>query len=104
MTAVAALTQATGRYCEVSLHPAFAHVWVSSPFSPDRIALLHRVFTNSTQVMVIVAVAVTIAMYCLIQFYIQMKDDLSEHSPFLKVLCIKLVIFFSFWQNVSLSS
>lgn len=45
----------------------------------------------------------TIAMFCLIQFYIQLKDDLSEHRPFLKILCIKLVVFFSFWQTASFS-
>jgi len=41
-------------------------------------------------------------MFCLIQFYLQLRYDLAEHKPFLKVLCIKLVIFFSFWQTVSL--
>lgn len=39
-------------------------------------------------------------MYCLIQFYVQIKDEISEHSPFLKILSIKLVIFLSFWQTV----
>ena len=47
------------------------------------------------------AASVTVAMFCLIQFYIQLRQDLAEHRPFLKVLCIKLVIFFSFWQSVS---
>jgi uncharacterized membrane-anchored protein len=46
-------------------------------------------------------VAVTIAMYCLVQFYIQIKDDISQYNPFLKILSIKLVIFLSFWQSVS---
>ena len=45
----------------------------------------------------------TIAMYCLIQFYIQMKEPLAEHKPFLKVLAIKLVIFLSFWQTTAIS-
>lgn len=66
-------------YCKDSLSPAFAHIWV-------------QMFE---------CISVTIAMFCVIQFYIQLKDDLAEHKPFLKVLCIKLVIFFSFWQNVS---
>lgn len=41
-------------------------------------------------------------MYCLIQFYIQIKNDIAHHRPFLKILCIKLVIFLSFWQSVSI--
>ena len=50
--------------------------------------------------MVIEGGCVTVAMYCLIQFYVQLKDDLSEHRPLLKVTAIKLVIFLSFWQTV----
>ena len=50
--------------------------------------------------MVIEGGCVSIAMYCLIQFYIQLRGDLAEHSPLLKVVAIKLVIFLSFWQTV----
>jgi hypothetical protein len=53
--------------------------------------------------MVINATAVTIAMFCLIQFYVQLRVDLAPHSPFLKVLAIKLVIFLSFWQTFTIS-
>jgi len=74
------LAQLDDVYCEDSLSPAFAHIWVE----------------------VFEAVSVTIAMFCLIQFYLQLRTDLAHHRPFLKVLCIKLVIFFSFWQNVSM--
>lgn len=42
-------------------------------------------------------------MYCLIQFYIQLRFDLAPHRPFLKVLAIKLVIFLSFWQSFAIS-
>lgn len=59
--------------------------------------------TDTAQVLVINAVAVTIAMYLLIQFYIQLRADLADHSPFLKVLAIKLVIFLAFWQTFTIS-
>ncbi|KAI9371242.1 organic solute transporter Ostalpha-domain-containing protein [Aspergillus egyptiacus] len=81
MTIVAVITQKFDVYCEQSLNPAFAHIWV----------------------LVIECVAVTIAMYCLVQFYIQIKEEISEYRPFLKILSIKLVIFLSFWQTSLIS-
>jgi hypothetical protein len=80
-TIVSVITEAFGRYCLESLNPGFAHVWV----------------------MVIEAISVTIAMYCLIQFYVQIKDDIASHRPFMKILAIKLVIFLSFWQSILIS-
>ncbi|KAJ6032569.1 organic solute transporter Ostalpha-domain-containing protein [Penicillium herquei] len=77
MTVIAVAAEAADRYCEDSDSPKFAHIWV----------------------ICIESVAVTIAMYCLIQFYYQIKDDIAHHRPFLKILCIKLVIFLSFWQS-----
>ena len=71
------LAQSQGRYCQSSKDPRYAYIWVAG----------------------FEAISVTIAMYCLIQFYVQLKDDLAPHRPFLKVLCIKLVIFFCFWQS-----
>ncbi|EAS30589.2 uncharacterized protein CIMG_06068 [Coccidioides immitis RS] len=81
MTIVAVVTQKFHVYCAESLSPAFAHLWV----------------------MVIEVICVTVAMYCLIQFYIQLKEDLTPHSPFMKILAIKLVIFLSFWQEITIS-
>ncbi|KAE8150006.1 organic solute transporter Ostalpha-domain-containing protein [Aspergillus avenaceus] len=81
MTIVAVITQHHNVYCEESLNPAFAHIWV----------------------LAVECVAVTIAMYCLVQFYIQIKDDISQYSPFLKILSIKLVIFLSFWQSICIN-
>ncbi|OKL57467.1 hypothetical protein UA08_06929 [Talaromyces atroroseus] len=77
MTIIAVAAQANDRYCEDSDNPEFAHVWV----------------------LIIESVAVTIAMYCLIQFYMQIHKDIAQYKPFLKILCIKLVIFLSFWQS-----
>ncbi|KAF2678115.1 DUF300-domain-containing protein [Lentithecium fluviatile CBS 122367] len=76
-TIVSVIAQTQGRYCMSSKDPRYAYIW-SAGFN---------------------AISVTIAMYCLIQFYVQLKDDLAPHRPFLKVLCIKLVIFFCFWQS-----
>lgn len=76
-TIVAVTTQALGRYCQSSKDPRYAYIWVAG----------------------FEAVSVTIAMYCLVQFYIQLKQDLAPHRPFLKITCIKLVIFFCFWQS-----
>lgn len=81
MTIVAVITQVAGRYCLESLNPAFAHVWV----------------------MVVEAIAVTIAMYCLIQFYHQIHKDIAQHRPLQKIIAIKLVIFLSFWQTIIIS-
>lgn len=76
-TIVAVISQSQGQYCQSSKHPRYASVWVAG-FD---------------------AISVTIAMYCLVQFYIQLKDDLAPQRPFLKLLSIKLVIFLCFWQN-----
>lgn len=42
-------------------------------------------------------------MYCVIQFYVQLRGDLADKKPFLKVAAIKAVIFLSFWQSFALS-
>ncbi|RDW77786.1 hypothetical protein BP6252_05839 [Coleophoma cylindrospora] len=81
MTITAVVTQYFGRYCESSDSPVFAHVWI----------------------LVIESIAVSFAMYFIIQFYIQLRKDLAPHSPFLKVAAIKLIIFLSFWQSFMIS-
>jgi hypothetical protein len=53
--------------------------------------------------LVIEGTAVSIAMYMVIQFYLQTRFDLKPYNPFLKVLAIKLVIFLSFWQSFLIS-
>ncbi|KAK5991353.1 Transmembrane-like protein [Cladobotryum mycophilum] len=81
MTITAVITQHHHKYCESSNSPVFAHIWV----------------------LIINALAVTIAMFCLIQFYVQLSKPLAEHNLFIKILAIKLVVFLSFWQATAIS-
>ncbi|KID88208.1 hypothetical protein MGU_04618 [Metarhizium guizhouense ARSEF 977] len=81
MTISAVVSQYFKRYCESSNSPVFGHIWI----------------------IVINAIAVTIAMYCLIQFYVQLKEPLAEHKLFVKIVAIKLVVFLSFWQASAIS-
>jgi hypothetical protein len=80
-TLVAVGTQAAGVYCEGSHAPWFAHIWIVS----------------------IQAASATLAMYFLIQFYVQLRGDLKHQGLFMKVLSIKLIVFLCFWQSIILS-
>lgn len=42
-------------------------------------------------------------MYFLVLFYTVTKEELAPYNPVPKFLCIKAVIFFSFWQGVGIS-
>ncbi|KAF2852676.1 DUF300-domain-containing protein [Plenodomus tracheiphilus IPT5] len=78
LTIIAVIAESRGKYCKSSKQPEFASIWV--------------VGINS--------ISTLIAMYCLVQFYVQLKEDLAHHRPFPKVLSMKLVIFLCFWQNI----
>ena len=45
----------------------------------------------------------TYALYCLFMFYHVTKDELAHMQTFLKFFCIKVVIFFSWWQSLFIS-
>ncbi|PHH71456.1 hypothetical protein CDD80_5253 [Ophiocordyceps camponoti-rufipedis] len=81
MTVSAVVSQYFHRYCESSNSPVFGHIWIIT----------------------LNALAVTIAMFCLIQFYVQLREPLAEHKLLTKMIAIKLVVFLSFWQVAAIS-
>ncbi|KNE62911.1 hypothetical protein AMAG_08089 [Allomyces macrogynus ATCC 38327] len=48
-------------------------------------------------------VSVSWSLYCLMMFYVTCAEDLKPYRPLPKFLCIKAVIFFSFWQGIVIS-
>jgi hypothetical protein len=77
VTVVAVMTQSFGQFCKGGSNPRYASLWTA----------------------IIDAISVFVAMYCLDQFYIQLKEDLRPNRPILKMLSIKLIVFLTFWQT-----
>jgi len=48
-------------------------------------------------------VSITISLYYLVLYYMATKEELAPFRPVGKFLCIKAVIFFSFWQGLLIS-
>jgi hypothetical protein len=45
-------------------------------------------------------VSIFMCMYCLVMFYFQCKADLKPYRPIPKFLCVKTIIFLTFWQGL----
>jgi len=62
---------------------------------------------NPTQgylyLVIIYNISVSLALYALVAFYAATADILRPYDPILKFMCVKSVVFLSFWQGVALA-
>ncbi|KAF8154489.1 organic solute transporter Ostalpha-domain-containing protein [Crassisporium funariophilum] len=47
--------------------------------------------------------SICLSLYCLAMFWVCVNDDLKPFRPVPKFLCVKGILFFSFWQSVGIS-
>ncbi|KAF8072632.1 hypothetical protein HT031_000292 [Scenedesmus sp. PABB004] len=80
-TALALVTSPFGAYAEGDWSPRKAYPYLTMA-------------TNVSQMW---------ALYCLIMFYHAFKDELAPIRPLAKFLCIKAVVFLTFWQGLALN-
>jgi len=85
-TLAAVILDYMGLYCEAAWSPGWGHLYVSC-FMWGRRNNADRVF----QIVVTVSLSVTVAMYCLIQLYAVVSDQLKPHKPLLKLFSVKAV-------------
>lgn len=52
---------------------------------------------------IIYNISVSLALYALVAFYAATGDILRPYDPILKFMCVKSVVFLSFWQGVALA-
>jgi len=52
----------------------------------------------------VISVSQMYALYCLVHFYHGTHKALEDISPFAKFISIKMIVFFSFWQGLALST
>ncbi|ESL08868.1 hypothetical protein TRSC58_03421 [Trypanosoma rangeli SC58] len=53
-----------------------------------------------TYISIVINISLTMSLYYLVLFEVELEKELHYAKPFLKFLCIKTIIFFSFWQSV----
>ncbi|KAK0461624.1 organic solute transporter Ostalpha-domain-containing protein [Desarmillaria tabescens] len=54
-------------------------------------------------VSIIYNISICLSLYCLAMFWIVVNDDLKPFRPVPKFLCVKGILFFSFWQSILIS-
>ncbi|KAK8861533.1 hypothetical protein IAR55_002355 [Kwoniella newhampshirensis] len=56
-----------------------------------------------TYISVIYNTSICLSLYCLAMFWVAVSQDLKPFRPVPKFLCVKGILFFSFWQSIGIS-
>ena len=75
------------------------HGWYVQPKVPDALPFWRYGYPY---IWLVVNVSVSVALYWMVMLYLATEDLLQHFRPLPKFLCIKSVIFFSWWQGVVL--
>ncbi|TXT10945.1 hypothetical protein VHUM_01696 [Vanrija humicola] len=62
-----------------------------------------KLSSGYTWVTVVYNISISLSLYCLAMFWVAVNKDLKPFRPVPKFLCIKGILFFSFWQGVLIS-
>lgn len=77
-TVIALISERFDKYGEGQIDPTKTYVWTA-------------LITNCSQMW---------ALYCLAQMYVVMHNELKPIRPLSKFICVKAVVFLTFWQQV----
>ncbi|WVQ83622.1 hypothetical protein IAT38_005763 [Cryptococcus sp. DSM 104549] len=56
-----------------------------------------------TYVSIVYNISICLSLYCLAMFWVAVNNDLKPFRPVPKFLCVKGILFFSFWQSIGIS-
>ena len=77
----------------IIISPPDENLFGENSYSPARFHVYVLILVNCSQIW---------AMYCLVLFYHACMKELAPYRPFGKFVCVKAVVFFSFWQEVAI--
>lgn len=85
------------QYCIVMLIVTFVSLatWMTGVYSSESSSLK----SSKTYLILIQSISQMWALYCLVLFYQATRKQLRQIQPLNKFICIKLVVFFTFWQE-----
>ncbi|KAK6907299.1 hypothetical protein I204_03782 [Kwoniella mangroviensis CBS 8886] len=56
-----------------------------------------------TYISIVYNTSICLSLYCLAMFWVAVNNDLKPFRPVPKFLCVKGILFFSFWQSIGIS-